>query len=256
VPVRLVLFPGEPHGLRKLTDQRQKVEEEMAWLDHYLWGRADTTNLALATGSPLARLLTLDGVARDGRLLGERVGGTLVPETVRRGALAVGRFEVTRAQWKAFDPGYVVPTGTENYPASGITFERARAYVAWLAETTGRPFRLPTEDEWRKLGGGSGGNTLDYWAGYAPNPDDAARLKTAIARLGGDAPLLREVGAFAPDTTGGSAVYDLGGNVAEWTVDGSRGALMGGSADRPRGKTARPSEAAEAYRGLRVVIGG
>jgi dipeptidyl aminopeptidase/acylaminoacyl peptidase len=34
--VRFVLFPGEKHVLKKLTHQRRKVKEEMAWLDRYV----------------------------------------------------------------------------------------------------------------------------------------------------------------------------------------------------------------------------
>jgi dipeptidyl aminopeptidase/acylaminoacyl peptidase len=35
--VRFVLFPGEKHILTKLTHQRRKVKEEMAWLERYLF---------------------------------------------------------------------------------------------------------------------------------------------------------------------------------------------------------------------------
>jgi hypothetical protein len=68
--------------------------------------------------------------------------------------------------------------------------------------------------------------------------------------------LLREAGSTTADATGRPAIYDLAGNVAEWTVgaDG-KGALAGGSADRPKDAAARKSDAAPAYRGLRVVAG-
>ena len=36
VPVRFLLFPGEPHGPRKLSHQMPKVTEEMAWFDKYI----------------------------------------------------------------------------------------------------------------------------------------------------------------------------------------------------------------------------
>ena len=36
-PVRLVLLPGEPHGPQKPSHQLRVVEEEMAWLDKYLF---------------------------------------------------------------------------------------------------------------------------------------------------------------------------------------------------------------------------
>ena len=36
-PVKFVVFPGEPHGPRKLTHQMRKVEEEIAWFDKYFF---------------------------------------------------------------------------------------------------------------------------------------------------------------------------------------------------------------------------
>ncbi|MGH7504450.1 MAG: S9 family peptidase, partial [Longimicrobiales bacterium] len=249
VETRLVLFPGEPHGLGKLAHQRRKVEEEMRWLDRHLWGRPDTMNLALNPTSPLAALLALDGVARVGTSYGVEVNGVLTPEMVARDRLDVGRFEVTRAQWKAFDPAYTVEPGTENYPASGMTFERAREYAAWLADRTGRPFRLPTKKEWDALGSGGGaGNTLDWWAGYAPSPDDAERLRAAITKLDGEAPLLRTVGTTSADTSQTPRAYDLGGNVAEWTIgENGAGVPAGGSAEQPK-ERAKDGLAAPAYR--------
>lgn len=250
---RLVLFPGEPHGLRQLAHQRRKVEEEMRWLERFLWGGNDTLTLALRDGSPLADLLKRADAARtpDG-LLGVLTNGILVPEMATRDSLDVGRFEVTRAQYHAFDASYEVPPGTGNLPASDISFERAKAYAAWLAQRTGQPFRLPTKAERERLGG-SGGNTLDWWAGYAPNLEDAARLHDLVASLDATA-LLREAGTSG-DASGDPPIWDLGGNVAEWTTaaDGS-GALAGGSADRPKAPGST-HEAAPAYRGLRVVRG-
>ncbi len=252
VPTRLVLFPGEPHGLGQLAHQRRKIEEEMRWLDRYLWGRPDTSNLALADNSPLAGLLRLRDARRDGARLGELHNGVLAPEVVARGKLQAGRFEVTRAQWHEFDPAYVVSPGTDNYPAGGITFERAQEYVRWLAQKTGIAYRLPTKAERAALGG-SGGNTLDWWAGYSVNPDDAARLRALLATLPGASPLLREAGASS-DASGSPALYDLGGNVAEWVTGEHGGELAGGSADQPADRSAGPLQATPPYRGLRIVV--
>jgi YD repeat-containing protein len=36
---------------------------------------------------------------------------------------AAGRFEITRAQFAAFDKRYSYPPSTDNYPANGVTFE-------------------------------------------------------------------------------------------------------------------------------------
>ena len=75
------------------------------------------------------------------------VKGKLIPEVVRRGKLEIGRFEVTRAQYVAWDNGYPVKPGTENLPASGITPPQAMGYAEWLTGLTGETWRLPKEDE-------------------------------------------------------------------------------------------------------------
>ena len=253
--VRLVLFPGEKHELEKLAHQRRKLEEELAWFDKYLFLSAKEDNEALKADSPLARALTLKGAARDGGRFGVPEKAVLVPETVKYGRLWVGRFEVTRAQFAAFDKGCAVPTGTENYPANGVSFGRARDYCAWLSAKTGRVYRLPNEDEAEKLYEKSDGeeNTLDYWAGYAVNPEDARLLRAKAQELGGTAPLLRPVGSFHGAGEDGQ-VFDLGGNVAEWVVkkDGT-GMLKGGSADQPADARQADNRAAPEYQGFRVV---
>jgi formylglycine-generating enzyme required for sulfatase activity len=176
---------------------------------------------------------------------------------VKRGGILLGRFEVTRAQYAAFDKDYKIAPGTENYPANGVTFEQAQAYCKWLSDLTGETYRLPTETEsadWYKNRANE--NTLDYWAGYAPNPEDAKLLQEKVNELAGDAPLLMEVGRFKGEGgEGQELVFDLGGNVAEWvTTANGAGKAAGGSADRPGDPAATSDTAADAaYTGLRVV---
>ena len=298
-PVRLVLFPGEPHSLQKPAHQRRKVEEEMAWLERWLWGeegdgaRPEARRPeAVPADSPLAALLARANAARARGAFGVELGDAaeaggaeaggeggragaggeggvvLVPETVAFRGLAVGRFEVTRAQWAEFEPAAAPAPGEADLPATGMSFERAREYAAWLAAKTGRPFRLPTVAEAEALAGAAeddddgGGNTLARWAGAAPNPEDraaiAAALAAAAARLGRAAPLLLPVGSFPG--TGDDPLFDLDGNAAEWAVaeDGT-GVPAGPSADRaddPRGSPADGGQAPDpAYIGLRVVAG-
>jgi dipeptidyl aminopeptidase/acylaminoacyl peptidase len=251
-PVRLVLFPGEPHGLRKIAHQRRKAEEELAWFDRYLFEAKDTKNAAVKDGSRLQALLRQQRAARVGTAFGQNADGKLIPEVVPYGALKVGRFEVTRAQWAAFDADFSVRPGTENHPVTGVSFERAKAYAAWLAERTGRPFRLPTVKERKQLGSGGGGNTLDHWAGYSPNPDDAARLREALQQLPGEAPLLLPVGSFPGQ--GDDPLFDLDGNAAEWAVgEDGQGQVIGPSADRAVDERMEGGTDDEAYVGLRVV---
>lgn len=255
-PVRLVIFTGEAHQLEQYAHQRRKIEEDLAWFDTHLLGRPPRPS-AVKAGSLLSRALDRTTFAREGGLYGRRAnkGGPLLPEAVEYQGLRVGRFEVTRAQFSVFDEKYTYPEGTGNHPANGLTFERAQAYAAWLAATTGEPWRLPTASETARLRGkpGDGGdeNTLDRWAGYSPGPEDTSRLLEEAAALGPSAPLLSEVGRFAPR---GPGVFDLAGNVAEWTVgtDGS-GILATGSADRPTGASGPSSAPGLEYSGLRVV---
>jgi len=260
VPVKFLLFPGEPHGLMEYAHQMRKVEEEMAWFDRWFFKTLVAENEAFKKDSPLGQALRRKEIAKTGTRYGvkAKAGGELIPEVVKRGELEIGRFEVTRAQYTAFDSGFVVAPGTENYPANDIPFEKAKAYCAWLSKLTGQTWRLPNENETASLYQGLGGeNTLDYWAGYDPNPDDAQRLEAKVEELGSGAPLLKEVGSFAgAGKDDEPPVFDLGGNASEWVIgkDGNS-KKMGGSADRPADSRAQSVSAAIEYTGFRVVRG-
>ena len=252
-PVRFVTFPGEEHSLKKLSHLKRKVEEELAWFDRHLYHTAQDPEPWLKEGSPIAALLARTKARRDHGRFGEITKAKLVPEMIEFKGLKVGRFEVTRAQFAEFDPGYPVPVGRENFPASAITFAQAGKYCAWLNQLTGEKWRLPNPDEAEKLyaTGEADENTLDHWAGYEPNPEDAIQLRARSATLG-DGALLREVGSFAG--TGEDPVFDLGGNAAEWTTDiDSKPVTSGGSADQPKEPHTRHSATSADYQGFRVV---
>jgi len=253
-PTRLVLFPGEPHSLAKVAHQRRKLEEELDWFDRYLLDKPRARRAAIKDGTPLAGLLGRAKAARVGSAFGRQVNGVLVPETVSFHGLDVGRFEVTQAQFAAFDPKLQVDPGSENLPMAGLPFARAAEYVAWLAKQTGKPFRLPTEEEARELDEAAAGtgNTLDRWVGYDPNPHDRKEIAKAIKDLPGEAPLLLPVGSLSG--AGDDPVFDLDGNVAEWAVgSGGQGIPVGPSADRPTDPRSDDLPAA-GYVGLRVVL--
>ncbi len=253
--VRFVLFPGEKHILKKLPHQRRKVKEELAWLDRYLFHTTEKRIPFVKVDSPLAWMLKRQQAQRKAGRYGLLEKGHLIPETVTYADLKIGRFEVTGAQFAQFDMTYKVEAGRENHPANGITFEQAENYCLWLSKLTGRTYRLPTEREADTLYDGmeADENTLDRWAGYAVNPDDAAGLREKLKQLPGKAPLLKEVGCFRARGSD-AAVFDLGGNVAEWimTKDG-KGALRGGSADAPADAKQQTNQAGPEYRGFRVM---
>ena len=286
VPVKFVVFPGEPHGPRKLTHQIRKVEEEVAWFDKYFFQTSPAANEAVKKGSPLEDSLRHKSAKTAGMFYGEQLsskvgrtekivdGALIVPEVVHRNGLEIGRFELTEKQYgscrektvkypkpmRRADSSIHFPAKedlNQNQPIHGIILEDAQAYITCLSKATGQTWRIPYEDEVKSLyEHRDGENTLDYWAGYAPNPEDAARLREAAKQLNGTAPLLKEVGSFhGQGKDDEEPIYDLGGNVAEWvlTRDG-QGKVIGGSADCPANAKANCTPAPE-YVGLRVVRG-
>ncbi len=250
--VRFILFPGEGHGLKKLTHRRRKVEEELAWFDRYLFQTTKPHNVALKEDSPLAQALALTKSAKVGRLFGLMKEGVLAPETIAFKDLKIGRFEVTRAQYAQFDKGYKIEPGTENYPATGMSFEQAKAYCAWLSKITGTEHRIGSVKEMAPIYDAidTSENTLDLWAGYSVNPEDRAKLEEAIRSLRGPSPLLKEVGGFRSDTK--AAIFDLAGNAAEWADDDGKGRALGGCAEIAPGERHQRTPTA-AYIGIRVI---
>jgi dipeptidyl aminopeptidase/acylaminoacyl peptidase len=266
VPVKFVVFPGEPHGPQKLTHQLRKVEDEVAWFDKYFFKTAAAENEAFKKDSPLADSLKRKSILHGGSRFGvswvkpgsgKDSAPILIPEVVKRPQLEIGRFEVTVAQYADFRKTTRVDASNQNHPISGITLEDAKAYVEWLSKYTGQTWRIPFEDEVKDLyENRDGENTLDYWADYPANPEDATRLREKAKELGGTAPLLKEVGSFHPQGKDDEEpIYDLGGNAAEWvlTRDG-KGKLIGGSADCPADTESSCTPAPE-YIGFRVVRG-
>ncbi|HXL21727.1 MAG TPA: prolyl oligopeptidase family serine peptidase [Candidatus Dormibacteraeota bacterium] len=283
VPVKFVVFPDEPHGPRKLTHQLRKVEEEIAWFDKYFFKSTKPENEALEKDAPLDAALKRDSAKRyEKGPYGQSVPGKpraralnlLIPEVVKRGELETSRFEVTRAQFSEYrilkcmanPPGgsgssdtcsALAATAKGDFPESGVTLEDAKAYAEWLSAASHQTWRVPYEDEVQSLyEHRDNENTLDYWAGYAPNPEDAARLREKAKELSGAVPLLKEVGSFhGQGKDDEEPIYDLGGNVAEWvlTRDG-KGKVMGGSADCPADPKSNCTPAPE-YIGFRVVRG-
>jgi formylglycine-generating enzyme required for sulfatase activity len=264
----------------------RKVEEEVAWFDKYFFQAEKPASDAVKKDSPIHAALARVSAKRDNsgayaeevfiKLAGahEISLGIKLPEVVQRREISIGRFEVTQAQYSQYQTLDCMAkakesessrcvefqtrvNSTNNFPEAGITFQDAQAYVAWLSRMTKQTWRIPYEDEVKSLyENRDGENTLDYWAGYAPNPEDAAKLRESAKKLNGAAPLLKEVGSFhGQGRDDEEAIFDLGGNVAEWvlTRDGS-GKVIGGSADCPADAKSNCRPGPE-YVGFRVVRG-
>ena len=151
-PVRFLWFPGQPHGLGKITHQLRKMNEEIQWIDTYLFNKPSTKNEAFKEDSPLGELLKIQKAKIVDGFFGDMKNGVLIPETllIKKDSTSIGRFEVTNAQFKAFKPSFTYEAGIDNYPAE-VSMQDAKAYVKWLSEKTGDTYRLPNAEEARKL---------------------------------------------------------------------------------------------------------
>ena len=147
--------------------------------------------------------------------------------TVYLDAFYMDIYEVTNAQYKKFvdanpqwrkdhipsryhDGGYLrfwngnsYPPGKGDHPVVYVSWYGAMAYAEWVGK------RLPTEAEWEKAArGGLVGKTYPW--GDLIDPSKANYGKN----VGGTTP----VGSYPPN---GYGLYDMGGNVREWCLDGT-----------------------------------
>lgn len=131
---------------------------------------------------------------------------------------AMGQYEVSIAEAKRF----VAAVGRErkfeeddNHPVAGINWRQANAYTKWLSETTGQTYRLPTEAEWEYAA--RAGTTGKYWwegdtASGQANCKSGCNSQWSALFSGSTAP----IASFDRNPFG---LYDVLGNVAEWTLD-------------------------------------
>ncbi|ACK50839.1 protein of unknown function DUF323 [Methylocella silvestris BL2] len=129
---------------------------------------------------------------------------------------AMGRFEVTNAQWDACVTGggcggWRPPdrgASGGGVPVSEVSFVDAGRYLDWLSHKTGRAYRLPSEAEWEYAA--RAGTTSRFWWGDEVGTDHAN-----CRGCGGPGRPLA-AGSYPANPFG---LYDTAGNIAEWTAD-------------------------------------
>jgi formylglycine-generating enzyme required for sulfatase activity len=93
--------------------------------------------------------------------------------------------------------------GIDGFPAISMTQHAAHKYAEWLSARTGEFYRLPTEAEWEyacRAGATGDASPLGDYAWYAANSEGK----------------YQKVASKKPNAWG---LYDMLGNVMEWTLD-------------------------------------
>lgn len=171
-------------------------------------------------------------------------------------SFALGKFEVTNGEYRAFvtatghisgkgcfalrdgtykqlpgtdwsDPGYRRAI-RDDEPVACVDWNDAKAYVAWLAKKTGRPYRLASEAEWEYAARANRDTGRFLWGEHTETAcREANVLDASGARALGDSRIaaapcddgyagVAPVGSRAPNPFG---LYDMIGNVWEWVED-------------------------------------
>lgn len=168
-------------------------------------------------------------------------------------SFAAGKLEITRGQFAAFvkdsghnagskcrtfedgkmgersgrnwrNPGY---SQADSHPVVCVSWDDAKAYVAWLSRKTGKSYRLLSEAEW-EYAARAGTSTARYWGespdqacGYANVGDQTTKSQVPgwiydVHNCTDGHATTAPGGSFKPNAFG---LYDMIGNAWEWTED-------------------------------------
>ncbi len=223
----------------------------------YIRDCPECPELTLVAGGTVAMTLTPPGAARP----------VTAAFDIPRG-FAAGRFEVTRAEFAAFNaaanhqasggcharrpewrldaaldwrqPGFAQG---DDHPVVCVSLADARAYVGWLSIRTGRAYRLLTDPEWHhlaSLGETPGVLPVQTQCSYANIADEAFRAGDPAAAAAACRDGFRFTAPVGSLLLTGPGFGDLYGNVWEWvdscapTLAEGRPVFGGCASDAPR----------------------
>jgi formylglycine-generating enzyme required for sulfatase activity len=155
------------------------------------------------------------------------VQGQVAPRTIRVAAFRLDAFEATEAAWTRCASSGACPklaaSGEPGRAIAGMTLEEARRFC------TSRGGAVPTADQLTFAAAGARGRRYPWGDTGAVCRRGAWGLARGPCAESGRAP---ELAGSHPDGATPDGVFDLAGNVAEWTepgVDGPNTLVFGGS---------------------------
>lgn len=153
-------------------------------------------------------------------------GGRAAPAPAERLAfdrpLEIMAHQVSLAEYRlcvaagACQPADAPAGSPEDGPVTGVSHIDATAYAGWLSRRTGETWRLPTDAEWVMAAGERFAGDLFIEADDPANPAVAwlRRYREEAERRRQRDPEPKPAGFYGPNSHG---VFDMGGNVWEWT---------------------------------------
>lgn len=202
-------FPKGKHAAEAQTaltsiakDEARKAAEAAAQAEDAAWKEAQQGGRGAAKAYlqqyPNGRYVA----AANSRLSVPAIEPQMVPIPGKNYAL--GKYLVTQAEWDSVMDTDPSQHHGPNLPVDDVSWDDVQQYLSLLSQQTGKPYRLPTGEEWKYACHGGknhkycGGDDANAVAWYAPNSGDTTH----------------PVGQKQPN---GYGLYDMNGNVEEWT---------------------------------------
>lgn len=149
--------------------------------------------------------------------------------TVKLEAFSISKREITLAEYDRFAraTGRRLPFdeswGRGKRPVINVSWHDAVAYTRWLSKETGHKYRLPSEAQWEYAA--RAGSVYSYWWAD-PETINHANCFDCGSRWDGDQ--TAPVASFQANRFG---LYDMSGNVQEWTEDCYHNSYTGAPVD-------------------------
>jgi formylglycine-generating enzyme required for sulfatase activity len=235
------------------------VEMDGFWIDRTTVTNAEFSAFVAATGYLTTAERPLAQEHYPGVPMDRLVPGSIVfrpPETpIDLGAPPVWWVYAAGASWRCPDGDGTSIADRADHPVVHITFHDASAYARWLGKA------LPSEAQWEYAARGGLVGASYCWGGLPRRQDGSAAANIWQGTFPGDnakehPPRTEAVASYDPN---GYGLYDMAGNVWEWTSDFFAPGFPKDSCcapHNPRGPTVALAESAAPTIPMRTLKGG